>query len=227
MINLRTRNEGFTLVELLVATAIGLIVLSAVYSTYTTQQRSYILQEQIATMQQNLRAAMYFMVREIRMAGCDPTGDALAGITGAGPTSISFTRDIRSTDDLTDHTADGDTDDTGESITYQFVDSDGDGVNDRITRNNQALAENIDALDFVYLNASDTELDDDGSGNVTTSIPNIVSVQVTVVARTGRGDQGYTNQQTFSNRQGRTILAAQNDNSHRKDLTSLIRCRNL
>jgi type IV pilus assembly protein PilW len=227
MVDLRTRNEGFTLVELLVSMAIGLIVLSAVYSTYTTQQKSYVLQEQVASMQQNLRAAMYFIVREIRMAGCDPTGDALAGITGAGPTSISFTRDIRSSDDLTDHTADGDTNDTGESITYQFVDSDGDGVNDRITRNNQALAENIDALDFVYLNASGTVLDDDGNGNVTTNIPSIVSVQVTVVARTGRGDRGYTNQQTFSNRQGRPLLAAQNDNFHRKDLTSLIRCRNL
>jgi type IV pilus assembly protein PilW len=202
MIDLRTRNEGFTLVELLVAMAIGLIVLSAVYSTYTTQQKSYVLQEQIASMQQNLRAAMYFMVREIRMAGCDPTGDALAGITSAGPTSISFTRDIRSSDDLTDHTADGDTNDTGESITYQFVDSDGDGQNDRITRNTQALAENIEALGFVYLNASDAVLDDDGDGNVTTNMPSISSVRVTVIATTPDGE-------------------------HRKDLTSLIRCRNL
>jgi type IV pilus assembly protein PilW len=202
MIDLRTRNEGFTLVELLVAMAIGLIVLSAVYSTYTTQQKSYVLQEQIASMQQNLRAAMYFMVREIRMAGCDPTGDALAGITSAGPTSISFTRDIRSSDDLTDHTADGDTNDTGESITYQFVDSDGDGQNDRITRNDQALAENIESLGFVYLNASDAVLDDDGLGNVTTNMPSISSVRVTVIATTP-------------------------DEEHRKDLTSLIRCRNL
>lgn len=217
MINLRTRNEGFTLVELLVATAIGLIVLSAVYSTYTTQQRSYILQEQIATMQQNLRAAMYFMVREIRMAGCDPTGDALAGITGAGPTSISFTRDIRSTDDLTDHTADGDTDDTGESITYQFVDSDGDGVNDRITRNNQALAENIDALDFVYLNSA---------GAPTASIAQMRSVQVTVVARTGRVDPGYTNTDDYRNLQGDIILAAQNDRFRRKQLDTTIKLRN-
>ncbi len=108
MVDLKDRTDGFTLVELMVAMAIGLIVMSAVYSTYSTQQKSYVLQEQVAAMQQNIRAAMYYMTREIRMAGCDPTGNAQAGITAAGPTTISFTRDIRG-NDPTSNVADGDT----------------------------------------------------------------------------------------------------------------------
>ena len=50
--NLRS---GFSLVELLVAMAITGVVMTAVFKIYTTQQDSYLLQEQVAEMQQNLR----------------------------------------------------------------------------------------------------------------------------------------------------------------------------
>ncbi|MCD6266685.1 MAG: prepilin-type N-terminal cleavage/methylation domain-containing protein, partial [Deltaproteobacteria bacterium] len=70
----KKQNEnGFTLVELLVAMAISVIVMASIGYVYYTQQKSYVAQEQISAMQQNLRAAMYYMEREIRMAGFDPT----------------------------------------------------------------------------------------------------------------------------------------------------------
>jgi prepilin-type N-terminal cleavage/methylation domain-containing protein len=72
--------KGFTLVEFLVAIGISAIVLAAIYSVYYAQQKSYVVQEQVAEMQQNLRAAMYIMAREIRMAGYDPTGRGVAAI---------------------------------------------------------------------------------------------------------------------------------------------------
>ena len=65
-------NQGFTLIELLVAMTIGLAVMAAVSMTFRSQQKSYILQEQVAAMQQNLRAAMFHVVRDIRMAGWRP-----------------------------------------------------------------------------------------------------------------------------------------------------------
>jgi type IV pilus assembly protein PilW len=55
--------KGFTLIEILVAMAISLVVMTGVYQVYVAQQKSYILQEQVAAMQQNLRAGMYFMAR--------------------------------------------------------------------------------------------------------------------------------------------------------------------
>ena len=77
--NKRT-DSGFTLIEILVALALTGIVLGAIYAAYQSQHKTYITQESVAEMQQNLRAAMYLMVREIRMAGYDPRGTAGAGI---------------------------------------------------------------------------------------------------------------------------------------------------
>jgi prepilin-type N-terminal cleavage/methylation domain-containing protein len=62
-------NSGFTLIELLVAIVIGLILMAGVYRTFRTQQDTYIVQDQVAAMQQNLRGAMYMITRDLQMAG--------------------------------------------------------------------------------------------------------------------------------------------------------------
>jgi type IV pilus assembly protein PilW len=220
-------DQGFTLIEILLALAISGVVMAGVYSAYYSQQKSYVTQEQVVAMQQNLRAAMYYMEREIRMAGCDPTEDAGAGIQTAGSNSIRFTLDIHDgvdndSDGRVDESeeagnVDGDTDDANEDITYSLADNDGDGDND-LGRNNNLIAENIDALDFVYL---------DANGATTATLANIRSVQITLVARTGRGDPGYTNNTVYRNQQNTIILLAQNDNFRRKLLTAEVKCRNL
>lgn len=213
------KERGFTLIELLVVVALVGIVMAGIYSTYASQQKSYVTQDQVAAMQQNLRAAMYYMGREIRMAGCDPTGDANARILNAGSATFSITLDI--TDNAGTGDPDGDTSDANENITYLLYDPDGDGITDlgRDTGGgNQLVAENIDALDFVYL---------DANGTVTATLSDIRSVQVTLVARTSRGDPGYTNTTAYQNQQGITIYTAPGDNNRRRLLTTFIRCRNL
>ncbi len=62
-------DQGFTLVELMVAMAISLVVMGAIFLTFKSQQDSYIIQDQITATQQNLRAAMYMLTRDIQMAG--------------------------------------------------------------------------------------------------------------------------------------------------------------
>lgn len=193
--------------------------MAGIYSAYYSQQKSYITQEQVAAMQQNLRAAMYILPREIRMAGCDPTENAGAGIQAISNNTINFTLDI--TDDAGTGDPDGDTDDTNEDVTYSLYDSGGDGDNDlgRDTgAGNQPVAENIDALDFVYLDANRA---------TTATLANIRSVQITMVARAGRGDPGYTNNIPYQNQQGSTIYTAPNDSFRRKLLTAEVKCRNL
>ena len=54
-------NQGFSVVELLVAIVISMIVVAAIYSTYHTHQKSYIVQTEVATMHRHLRAAMAHM----------------------------------------------------------------------------------------------------------------------------------------------------------------------
>ena len=215
------QDKGFTLVELLVAVFVAGIVMAGVYSAYYSQQKSYTAQEQMAEMQQNLRSAMYFMAKEIRMAGCNPLGTAdTAGFQAVGADSVSFSMDTRGQSDISSH--DGDTGDPNESIVYTLSDWNGDGIND-LMRNtpptgNAAVAENIDALDFVYLDADE---------NVTIDRLAVRAVQITLVARTGRGDPGFTDTETYTNLQGTTILAAQNDNFRRRVLSTHVKCRNM
>jgi prepilin-type N-terminal cleavage/methylation domain-containing protein len=62
-------NSGFTLVEILIAIALGLVILAGLFQTFRTQHDTYIVQDQVAAMQQNLRAAMYLIHRDLQMAG--------------------------------------------------------------------------------------------------------------------------------------------------------------
>jgi len=209
-------NLGFTLTELLVAIVISGIVVASIYSSYYSQQKSFITQEQKVAMQQNLRAGMDLLEREIRMAGYDPTGNAGAGIAiGADSSIINITEDLNNNGTI----------DTDENIIYSHSDPDGDGDNDLgrdIGGVNQLLAENIDALNFVYLREDGTPL-----ATPVATPENIRSVQITIVARTGRIDPGYANNKTYQNFQGTTIYTAPGDSFRRKFLRAEIQCRNL
>ena len=59
---------GFTLVELLIAMAVGLVVIGTAYQGFITQRRIYKVQGDVTEMLQNARAAVDFMEREMRMA---------------------------------------------------------------------------------------------------------------------------------------------------------------
>jgi prepilin-type N-terminal cleavage/methylation domain-containing protein len=63
------KNKGVTLIELLVALVISGILVGAIYRTFIGQQKTYTVQEQVVDMQQNVRAGINRMMREIRMAG--------------------------------------------------------------------------------------------------------------------------------------------------------------
>ena len=204
---LRLNNKGFTLAELLVGLFVSGIVMTTILSAYYTQNKTYVVQDQLAAMVQNLRAAMDIMIREARMAGYDPTGTANAGIVVANPTSLTITEDM-----------DGDGSITGdESITYSLADSDADGDND-LERNSNLIAENIDALDFVYLDENDAS---------TTTLSEIQSIQITMVAKTQKVDQGYHDTITYTNQGGSPIFGPPNDSFRRRTLTAEVKCRNL
>ncbi len=209
----RFSNQGVTLIELMIGMTIFLLVLGAIYSTFQSQHKSYLMQEEVAAMQQNIRAAMFYMTKEIRMAGCDPTGNAGAGIVTANANSISFTEDIRGDADGSD--PDGATNDPNESIAYALS---GNNLVRNTGGGNQVVAENIDALDFVYL---------DENGNSTATLTDIRSVEITIVARTGRALRATKNNNLYYNQQGTQILGAQNDNFSRKSMTTFIKGRNL
>jgi len=180
-------NAGFTLIELMIAIAIFGIVIAGVIGAFYEQLKSHNTQQQILEMQQNARAAMYYITRELRMAGFDPTGTAGARLTtteddGDDTDGVSEFRNIITVS--MDINGNGDTADINENITYTLV-------NNQIIRSDatgpdQILADNIEVLDFVYHGIDpdppyDTiRLNEDQTAD---NPDNIRSVNVTIIAR--------------------------------------------
>ena len=161
------------MVELLVAMAIGLVVLGGMYSVFTIQNKTFSKQEQIVEMQQNARAAMDMMSREIRMAGYDPcsvnsdsdSSNNFFGVT-VNSTQLQIKADLDGNNSLSNNCQSpykGIDATSQENIVYAF-----DAANKKITRNigagAQSFAENMDSFTFAYL---------DGSGNVTSNVPQL------------------------------------------------------
>ena len=74
-----SKNRGVTLIELLIALVISSILIAALYRTFIGQQKTYIVQDQVVDMQQNVRVAINKMMREIRMAGFGGMNDNTGG----------------------------------------------------------------------------------------------------------------------------------------------------
>jgi type IV pilus assembly protein PilW len=222
------RNNGVTLTELLIALALTGIVAGAIYKIFISQGRAYTVQSEVAEMQQNLRAGVFMMEREIRMAGYDPTRAANTEILTAAPGNLEFTADLN---------GDGDTDDPSEHMIYTNYDTNADGTSDALGRNDvnagagtQLLAENIDELNFVYLDGSRNALNDMTTSVAPADLPNIRSIQVTMVARSGIIDPEYNDNNTYQNQHpggSEVIYTAPGDNFRRRLLTTEIKCRNL
>lgn len=196
------KEKGFTLIELLIGIAISGMVISAIYSLYISQNKSYTIQNQVVEMQQNARIVMDMMVRDIRLAGYDPEGTSGAGFVAATSNSIQFTADLN---------GDGDTDDSNENITYSLYDSDGDGDQDlcRDTgQGNRSLVENISSLTFEYY-------DENGSAIATpvstANLSQIRKVKVKLIAQTAKPDPDYS----------------RNSGYRQRTLTSMVIIRNL
>jgi len=175
---------GFSLIELLVAMAIGLLILGAMYGVFTLHGKAFGIQEQVAEMQQTARVAMDIMTREIRMAGYDPTGSASAGMVSVSSNSLTFSLDT--TDDAGTGSPDGDTGDSNEYVTYSLYTTDGIqklGRKSTASATNQPVAEHVQSLAFEYW---------DAAGAATTAPANVRRVKVTIVVRTSKPDPKYT-----------------------------------
>ncbi len=172
--------KGATLTELLVALAVSLVVIGAVYGVHLMQVRQQIVQEDGLAMQQNARAALDIMVREIRMAGYDPMGrnrDAdpsndFHGIT-CHPAELRIHTDLNGNGVVTDER---------ESIVYLH-----DAATSTLRRKvdagfRQSVADHIESVSFTCR---------DGLGRPATHAPDIRVVEVQITARTEHADPRY------------------------------------
>lgn len=91
----QTSRRGFTLLELMVSMAVGLIVMSAMASLFKTGMNSAMFVTQRAETQQNMRAAIDLMVKDISMAGAGlPSGGIQLPLGGTGATKYGCDQTI-------------------------------------------------------------------------------------------------------------------------------------
>ena len=243
------KNSGFTLIELMVAMVLSAIVTVAIYSTYRAQLSSHITQQTVVEMQQNARAAMFAMERRIKHAGFNPKGPAalhndyigiLTDFTALNPILDPDQDDPDTKTDAThiaftlDTDKEGDIDNNDDELVAYRLDNENLEVWMQDTDDNwgwQTLAENIEALDFVYLGA-------DGNPLPAPLNPSLIrSVQITLIAKSGSGTKPpvlmmkYTDYKTYENQQGDDPMHGRpnppNDNFRRIALSANVQCRNL
>ncbi|MDJ0783921.1 MAG: prepilin-type N-terminal cleavage/methylation domain-containing protein [Desulfosarcinaceae bacterium] len=231
-------SRGMTLIEITVAMAVTFIVAGAIFATYRTQQMVHQTQRALVEMNQNIRSAVYYLSRDLRMAGADPQWGSAANPAGAGAAIL-----IANGNQIqfqVDWNQSGVIDNPNETIRY------GINANGQLGREEgngglQVIAENIEAIDFEYMGYSPAppyQLITLNPG-VGTNVPaalvgNIRMVRVTIVAGSGNDPDGpvmswkRTDSRVYTNATGtREVLGAQNDNIRRTVLTSEIQLRNM
>lgn len=96
-------NEGFTLVELMVALALGLMLSAGIVNVYLENRRNAMQDEEIARLQENARYALRLLKRELTMAGFvggkadygDVTpGSVVSDCVGSGDWAIDVSGDV-------------------------------------------------------------------------------------------------------------------------------------
>jgi prepilin-type N-terminal cleavage/methylation domain-containing protein len=85
--NLRAVKRGFTLVELLISLALGILLTSGIVSIYLQNRQSFIQDEEVARLQENARYAMNMLKRDLIMAGF------MGGLNDLSVTPLAITSD--------------------------------------------------------------------------------------------------------------------------------------
>lgn len=206
---------GFTLVELLVALAMSALVMAAIFRLSMDQQKVHIAQGQVAEMQQNIRAAMTLLVKDIRMAGYDPTKTAGAGCLAASAGSFHFSTDL---------TKDGDCGDSNEDITFALITGDDDvqslGRKSSAANASEPVIPGVANLEFYYTLA-------DGTKTTTPASPGQIRlVQISLLVRAPFQDQNYTNQSVYTTPSG-AVWGPFNDHYRRRFFTTTVLCQNM
>uniref|UniRef100_A0A6M3KEU5 Putative methyltransferase n=1 Tax=viral metagenome TaxID=1070528 RepID=A0A6M3KEU5_9ZZZZ len=220
------RNSGFSLLEIMLALAMSSFMMAGVYSTYLVQHKTWIAQDGAIEAQQNLRASSFYVETDLLMAGYDPTRKAGAGFIEAKPDRVRFTIDFNGNGIIDDDA------DNHETIGYCLRDFDGRTGLAKIVKGAngadeyQQVAENIEVLDFAFIDKSDQAIPFDNGSISTEDLSKIRSVQIAIVSRAARGEAGFQNNEIFKNLSG-TVISASADNVRRRAVNAQIWCRNM
>jgi type IV pilus assembly protein PilW len=183
---IRGHNQsGLTLIELLIAMVVAGMLLAGMVMAFTGQSRTYNTQQEVSALQEDLKASLQLMSRDIRMAGFAGQGTA-----APAPGILTATNTVfRSTQNLNE---DGDTADADEDVAYSL------NATTSLRRSTdgaatyQPVMDNITNLGFEYLLVTDPATP--GNALVRTwtfaptaaELPSIQAVRICIQGRTLR-----------------------------------------
>jgi type IV pilus assembly protein PilW len=173
----RKKDCGFTLIELLVAMAVGLVVLAAVLKVFVSQNRTNEAQQEVAYAQQNVRAAMDLMAREIRNAGYDPENNDFEAVRTATSGSIRILSNLSGDDEA------GDPNEPNEDVTYTVNGS------NQLTRSGSRMVDFVNNLQFGYVLKDGTVLDPPGAALTAEQRADVRTVIIRLGVRTENPDR--------------------------------------
>jgi type IV pilus assembly protein PilW len=161
---MKINKKGFTAIELLVSLAILSMTLGSIYSLYMSFIRTCTKEGVKINVQQGVRSSLDMMIRDIRLAGLDPTGTDDFGIVAVTPQRIQFTADRA-------YEYDGNS-----TLKMSLYKADGS------LEISDTMVENVTDLSFAYFNTED---------NTTSVVEDIrtVEIRMTIQKSSGRDDQ--------------------------------------
>ena len=204
------KHEGYTLVEMVISIAVGMVIIAAIYASVNMGQRSTVNVERKVAAHQDARASLELMELEIQMASYNPTyapniwvdpgncttasgTQGFRGIQAATDSSITIEADISGSGGDGDGVVGGS---TNEIITYSY-----DSTNQYLTRStncggNQPFLGDSPASGrpravrvinttavpvFQYFNAQGTQI---AAAGLPAGIPNIARIDITLWVET-------------------------------------------
>lgn len=203
-------DSGFTLVEVMIALLLSGIVIASIYSAFQSQQNSYLAQEQVSEMQQNVRIGLDMLTKDIRLAGYNPAGGAGTGFVDAdnfngtavntNATQIAFTADLDGDGTIDtvgqDANGDGSTDLADmEQIAYRLNGTNLQRYSGSVTGAIlwQTVAEHVESIEFQYV------LDDESTTTTpsATQLGRIRNVRVSILVITENPDTNFTSSRIY------------------------------
>jgi Tfp pilus assembly protein PilW len=117
------KHAGYTLVEMVISIAVGMVIIAAIYAVVNVGQRSTVNVERKVVAHQDARAALELMSLEIQMASYNPTRTPNIWVGPGNCTTASVNQGYRGIQAATDSAITVEADISGPDV-------DGDGVGD-------------------------------------------------------------------------------------------------